>query len=174
MAITANLTVTFGEEKQADNQHLSAEIDSREDGLNDGETNFMPGDTAWFLVYKSDNVAIDKVENSAGTISLGASVSVEKTEDLMFSNTDSATISVPTNALTSSVWLGNSLGTAALQSDQTTIKIASKGVGVLRVTYSATAQPYSIKSPATLAGYDNYAINIVITGKPAASTTITP
>jgi len=122
MAVTANITVSFGTDSGTGDGHLSAEVDGRDDGLNGGETSFEPGDTAYFLVYRSDNVSIDSVECSAGSITSASAGLVTKEQDLSFAGTDSATLSVPASSITSTTWLGKTLGSLSLQPDGVTVR----------------------------------------------------
>jgi hypothetical protein len=64
--------------------YLSAEIDTREEGPNEGKTSFSPGDTVWFLVYKGESVDLVSAEASAGSASLGEEIEVAKSEDVVF------------------------------------------------------------------------------------------
>lgn len=164
------IRVQFGtsSDSAAADGHLSAELDSRTDGLNGGKTSFAPGATAYFLVYKSDNVTITDVIASAGTVSQTSTATVQKTEEIQFEDTDSATIDVPAaSGITSTTWFGRSLGSLSLQSDKTTVKASSKGVAVASVTYDATALVYAITSPASIAGITDYSIIVLVQGGPA-------
>lgn len=162
MAVTANITVSFGSEGAGD--HLSAEIDGREDGLNGGDTSFAPGDTAYFLVFKSDNVEYDEPVCSAGTIITAEGGTVEKEEELTFADTDTASLSVPCTGALTVTWLGRSLGDLTL-TDPMTVKASSKGVAVAKVAYEATADAYGLQSPATLEGLTDFSILVYILGR---------
>ena len=64
----ATIRVQFGNPDGSEAAgHLSAEIDTRPGGLNGGRTSFNPGETAYILVYKSDNVSITDTICSAGS-----------------------------------------------------------------------------------------------------------
>lgn len=161
----ATIRVLFGSPDGSDVGHLSAEIDTRPDGLNGGRTSFNPGETAYILVYRSDNVSITDTICSAGSLSPQGSSVVSVTEELMFEDTNIASIGKPARSgIVSSVWYGRSLGSLALQSDKVTVKAAAKGVGVAKVTYDALAQVYALSSPATLNGETDFSILAVIKG----------
>lgn len=167
MPVTANITVSFGDAAAAAaaNAHLSAEVDGRDDGLNGGETSFAPGDTAYFLIYKSSNVTYDTPVSSAGTISAaGSQITVTKEDDIQFADADSATLSIPAESISSVTWLGRSLGSLTLQADKTTVKASAKGVAVARVTYTCKADAFGLASPATLAGLTDFSILVFILG----------
>lgn len=148
--------------------HLSAEIDTRPTGLNGGRNAFIPGETVYILVYKSDNVTITDTICSAGSMSAQGSVVVSQSEDLMFEDTDTVTLGTPAHTgLTSTTWFGRSLGALTLQSDKVTARAASKGVAVAKVTYEALAQVYALSSPATLNGVADFSILALIKGSAA-------
>lgn len=138
MSVTANITVSFGDRAtDGANGHLSAEIDGRPEGLNQGKTSFSPGDRAHFLVYKSANVTYSRPVESAGTITQGtAGLVVTKEADLQFPDTDTATLGVPALSIESVTWMGRSLGALTL-TDPQTVKASAKGVAVARVRYRA-------------------------------------
>ena len=166
MAVTANITVSFGADGgAAGDGHLSAEVDNRATGLNGGNTQFEPGDTAYFLVFRSDNVRIDSVQSSAGSI-IGATVgTVTREEDLSFADVDSATLRVPASGITSIIWLGRSLGGLSLQADGVTVKTSARGVGVARVTYTAkNVHAYGLAAPSSVAGLTDFSILVFVAG----------
>jgi hypothetical protein len=164
MSVTANITVSFGAEgAAADGSHLSAAIDDRPDGLNGGDTSFMPGDVAYFLVYQSDNVTHDDPIPSAGAVAASGSVSVTRVEDITFANEDTATLSVPASGV-SVKWFGNALGKLTLQPDKMTVKADAKGVAVGRVTYTASAKAYGLTSPLEIGGETDFSILVFILG----------
>jgi hypothetical protein len=163
----ATIRVQFGspDGQGTSEGHLSAEVDARPQGLNGGKTSFSPGETVYILVYKSDNVSITETICSAGSLSAQGTATVTVTDEMMFEETDNASLSVPARAgIDSSVWYGRSLGTLTLQSDKVTVKSAVKGVGVAKVTYEAQAQVYALASPAALNGETDFSILALIKG----------
>lgn len=163
----ATIRVQFGspDSQGGASGHLSAEVDARPGGLNGGRTSFSPGETVYILVYKSDNVRITETICSAGSLSAQGTATVTITDELMFEDTDTASLSVPARAgLASSAWYGRDLGGLTLQSDKTTVKSATKGVGVAKATYEALAQVYALASPATLNGEADFSILALIKG----------
>jgi hypothetical protein len=145
--------------------HLSAEIDTRPGGLNGGRTSFNPGETAYILVYKSDNVSITDTICSAGSLSSQGTAVVSVTEEIMFEDADTANLGKPARTgISQTVWYGRSLGGLSLQSDKVTVKAAAKGVGVAKVTYDALARVYALSSPSTLNGETDFSILALIKG----------
>ena len=83
----------------------------------------------------------------------------------MFEDADTAMLGKPARAgITQAVWYGRSLGGLTLQSDKVTVKAASKGVGVAKVTYDALALVYALSSPAMLNGETDFSILALIKG----------
>ena len=162
----ATIRVQFGSpDGSGASGHLSAEIDTRPGGLNSGRSSFNPGETAYILVYTSDNVTITDTLCSAGSLTAQGAIVVSVTEELMFEDADTASLGKPASAgLSQSVWYGRSLGGLTLQSDQVTVKAAAKGVAVAAVTYDAVASIYALSSPATLNGQTDFSILAVIKG----------
>jgi hypothetical protein len=162
----ATIRVQFGSPDGAGaSGHLSAEVDSRPNGLNGGKTAFQPGETVYILVYRSDNVSITETICSAGSLYAQGTVTVSLTDELMFEDSDTASLSVPArSSLSSSVWYGRDLGPLTLQADKVTVKAASKGVGVAKVSYEALAQIYALASPASLNGETDFSILALIKG----------
>lgn len=162
----ATIRVQFGNpDGSGSDGHLSAEIDSRSDGLNNGKTSFSPGETVHILVYKSDNVSITDALCSAGSLSAQGNAVVTRTEELMFEDADTATLDKPAFVnLAQSVWQGRSLGGLTLQSDKVRVKAATKGVAVAKVTYEAPALVYALSSPSTLNGETDFSILALIKG----------
>lgn len=165
MANTTTLVVQFGTPDSEADAYLSAEIDDRETGLNGGETSFEPGETAYFLVYKSDNVTLRT--NPGPIASAGNAAYATQTididiedEDITFAASAEGQLDVPCKnaALTSYAWVGDVLGTPSLGADRRTVTITpaagkdlKNSAGVLRVNYTAEALPGSIVSPPSIA-----------------------
>lgn len=163
MSVNTNFQISFGAAAGAAGGHLSAEIDGRPEGLNQGRTSFVPGESAGFLVYQSANVRHDAPIPSGGAVaSLGARV-VEREEDVVFPDTNEASLRIPASAIIQVVWMGRSLGALALDGE-TTLRASSKGVAVARVKYRANADAYRLSSPLTLGGLTDYSILIFIQG----------
>lgn len=164
-ATTIKVQFTDPAAAAASNAHLSAEIDARPDGLNGGKTTFEPGSTAYVLIYKSANVALLTPEASAGSFGYSGTASVSITYELQFANTRTATLNVPADSVTSYKWLGRDLGLPVLGSDKQTITVPSAGVGVLSMTYNATATIGALSSPTSLDGESSFSILVLIQGE---------
>jgi len=162
----ATIRVQFGNpDGSGSDGHLSAEVDTRSNGLNGGRSSFSPGETAYLLVYKSDNVSITDTICSAGSLSAQGSAVVTVTEELMFEDSEMATLSKPARSgISQSIWYGRSLGELVLHSDQVTVKSLNKGVAVAKVTYDALAMVYALSSPSALNGETDFSILALIKG----------
>ena len=167
MSVTATLLINFDPGSggsAAENGHLSAEVDSRPEGLNAGKTTFFPGDDVYFFVYASSNVTYETPIPSAGSITALESETVSRTDDISFPNVDTATISVPATGITSYKWLGNQLGALTLQ-DEMTVKADAIGVAVAKIEYTTVPDVYKLSSPSILNGETEFTILIYIQGE---------
>lgn len=159
--VTASLVVQFGAADVDSDGHLSVEIDNRDvsDGGLNASTSFVPGDTAYLLMYRSSNVQIDEVVSSAGSlVDNRQKVILNRTEYLTFAKTNEASLQKP--AITGSIsakWLGNDLGTIQV-TEQLNVRSADVGVGVLKVEYQTEAEVYRLSSPTLLNGETEFTI----------------
>lgn len=162
MAVTTSIVVQFTQ-GGGDSGRLSAEIDSRPDGLNGGKTNFNPGDTAHFLVFKSDDVVIDEVTASAGSITAGVASDYEiKDEWVNFIDTDEANPAKPISSGLTYQWFGNNLGAVRYLNGKLISDV--KGVGVLKISYRTAFLPYSVNSPSSINGLTDFQIGVLVKG----------
>lgn len=160
--VTASLVINFN--ANGANGILAAEIDGRADGYNKGKTSFAPGEDPAFLVFKSDDVTIDSVIPSAGSIATLTGGVMSVTDTLQFADTDEATLSKPYESGFTSKWLGTSLG-AVTRVGATKLVAANRGVGVLKVTYNTRFYAYRLSNvPNPLNGETEYIVLIVISG----------
>lgn len=166
---TTTVRVTFGQTVGRGDTYLSAEIDSREDGLNGGKTSFAPGETVYFLVHKGANVTIDSVEASAGTASLGSEIEYAKEDDVIFEGASTASLPMPSLGIVSVRWMGRALGDVTLGTDAQTLTASSAGVAVARVKYTVKATTGTLTSPASIDGETNFSIAVLITGSVSAA-----
>lgn len=162
-AVVTTVQVSFSE-GGAGAGHLSAEVDSRPDGLNAGRTSFAPGDPVHILVYKSPNVSINNVEASAGSIHPGPQENIEVTDILTFNNSREASLSKPAAGGLSVTWYGASLGALAIGADGVSVQASKSGVAVAKVVYQTAARSYRLSSPLEVNGEKNYQILVLIIG----------
>lgn len=93
--VTTSLQIVFAVEGSSG--EIKAEVDSRELGLNSGETQFYAGDSPGFLVFKEDGVGKLRLESSEGGIQSVTSGSIEVEEWLVFANSNSVGFQYPPN-----------------------------------------------------------------------------
>jgi hypothetical protein len=165
---TIKVQFTNPEAAAAANAHLSAEVDSRPAGLNAGKSTFIPGATAYLLIYKSANVSLLPPQSSAGSFSYGGTASVQHTDELQFADAATASLNVPADGIVSYKWIGRDLGAPVIGMDGKTVTVPTSGVGVLSITYNATALIGALASPASVSGEVDFSILVLIQGEVAA------
>ena len=161
--ISTSIVVNFGQDDQG---ILTAEIDGRPDGYNDGETKFAPGDTAAFLIYATSNVNVNTPVVSLGSVQqIAGPQNLDKEEFITFEDTKEASAGFPVLSGFTYTWLGNDLG-AVTVTDQRTIRAATKGVGVLRVNYTTQYTPWLLTNiPTSIEGETSFPVLIFISGE---------
>lgn len=147
---------------------LSAELDSRAEGLNNGKTSFAPGETANFLVFASPDVTIDALLASFGTpIQISPSPIngglFEVEEWVTFAETAEASLQKPYTSGFTYEWFGNNLGTLTPNGSKVT-KADAKGVGTAKIKYYAAYTAYAIQSPAQMNGKSEFQIIVLVKG----------
>lgn len=160
MTVTTSIVVQFSQ--GASGGSLSAEIDSREDGLNLGKSNFLPGDSASFLVFRSPDVTLDLVSASAGTVSSIGSGLYEVEEWLTFADSVEVTTGKRVHSDFSYQWFGKNLGAVTVSGDK--VVCPTKGVGVLKVSYKAAYEAFTLASPAQINGKSEFQIAVLVKG----------
>lgn len=159
--VTTTIRVSFGS-GQGGAANIQVEVDDRPDGFNSGKTSFNPGDTAWFLVYLPPGYALSGDPALTGgnldTSRAGTVITLEKEVDVVFENTDEATLPYPAQSIISAVWMGNSLGSLTILNDATTLKATTKGFAVARIKYRTQARAYGVISPTNMAGLADFTI----------------
>ena len=167
MGVTASIVVSFGKDADSD-AILIAEVDDRslqEGGLNNGRTQFLPGDTVTYLVYKH-KLSSTTHKSSAGTISQGLVNRSRQIEEVVtFFDTVEGSVRYPIYSLDSVEWLGNNLGAMAAPGG-TQLRAATPGVGVAIVKYTAQFDVWRLNSPSQINGRDSFDIGILVTGVP--------
>lgn len=142
---------------------LIAEVDGREDGYNNGETSFRPGDSPTFLIYASSNVTVDAIETSCGyTTNLGGGQS-DESELLSFASAREAKPGKPISAEAIGKWLGVQGGAFTL--GETNVTIPDKAVAVLKVDYKSSFVAHKLEGiPTELDGETTFDVVIYVSG----------
>lgn len=125
----------------------------------------LGGEAQRFLAFHSADVEIAQVLISEGTlIDLGeADIEIED-EEVTFSNTDEARASKPVRSGFSYTWYGTGLGAITVGADGMTLRAASSGVAIARVSYTTRARRYSLKAPTTSGGRSEFPIAVYVIG----------
>jgi hypothetical protein len=179
-SVTASIVVQFGDEATAAAGYfLTAEIDSRPEGKNGGRTSFLPGQTAYFLVYASPELTVTGLATytptgGANPINLGSGAEpnggdayIEVEEFLTFANSSEANLSklpdAQSNDLVITVVGSNgALGTRTVTG--TKVYYPTPVTAVLKATYTTKARVWSLSSPQSMAGLTTFPIVAVMTG----------
>ena len=158
--VVATLNVSFSDDTAGIGGVLKLEIDDREDGLNNGNTSFKPGDSPAFFMFKDSNVNIVVPPRaSAGGITGSGSGTKEIDENITFSNSDTASLNYPPDGGVTMSWLGNSYNlegtTVTSNSTLPDIELSSlkmpdgkQIIGVLNCKYNSTGSLHKLQSVA--------------------------
>lgn len=154
-----SITVSFTTEADAAAAAaaLIVELDADKNG---DETQFIYGTKVYFRVYTYPvDMKIAIIESDGIITSEGDGVSEEE-EDITFANTNEGSCSKPVKSITSSRWLGNSLG--AISAKGVKITMASEGVAILKLGYKSSFRRFALK----LSGKsdDSYTVLVYIQG----------
>lgn len=166
--VSTTITIQFGDNAESQG-FLTAEIDSRSDGLNAGRSQFQPEEVVWFLVYAGPNVSYDAPVLSDGVLMRGSDVLVPQDEVISFANTKEGKLGKPAEGAIKLNWYGTSLGSSKLGSDKMTLVTEKVGVAVASVKYSARAKAWGIKAPKTSGGAASFPVAVFILGKTQGS-----
>lgn len=146
--VTATLTVQFTSDS-ADSL-LKLEIDGRAGGLNGGKTSFSPGDSVYYLKYKTSDVTELAHVASAGSISGAGTGSTAQEEYIVItSQNTSGNVSYPISSGWTYQWLGNNLGQVKRVGEtgwRLASSITNTDVGVLKVNYNAAFSAYRLSA----------------------------
>ncbi len=142
--VTASVTIGFNKDDAASNT-FSAEVDSRDDGLNLGKSQFNPGDSVGILLYKGNEITNVRSFCTSGSLSQGATVTVDVEEDISFANEDSYNSKYPVNAGTASIeWYGLSVSVTLPAGGKSLFSTAAKAIAVGKLTYKTQAQTWML------------------------------
>jgi hypothetical protein len=142
--VTASVTVNFGGGGTADTGQntFSAEVDSRPEGFNKGNTTFYPNDTVYILLYKGSGVTSVTASSSAGSVSSYSTATVSKTETITLANTREFRTSCPITGSYTITWYGTSPSVS--KQGENLFVTASNAIAVGSITYDTTASVYTL------------------------------
>lgn len=159
--VKATLNVSFGDDDTANaGAGIKLEIDDREDGLNEGETSFQPGDDAYFFMFvdtdKVDLITTTPITTAGGVTSQGSD-SKDIDETISFSDSEEASLGYAPDGAVTMAWLGKAYvldkKTHTLSHYSTlperdgallSIDGGKKVFGVLSATYSTTGSLWKL------------------------------
>lgn len=122
---------------------LSAELDSRVDGLNQGRTSFVVGDSPGFLVFSKSDFRLNAPRATLGSIATAGIALVEVEEWVFVANQTSVSLPKPlSGGFTILSSYGDAPGTVRVSED--TLAFDEPKVAVLRVRYQSQARQYRL------------------------------
>lgn len=131
-----------------------------DDTLNTTKTIFYGDDKCYFRVFSDAPITVLEATNGSITQHL-TDQELTITDYVTFYNANTSTVSYPIKNLISTQWYGSSLGNVVYL-DQTTLKSAYSGFGVLKATYTSKYDVYYLTVPNNLP--DNETGKIIIYG----------
>lgn len=147
-----SLAVTFSEDDEADDDGTSRDLTASielDDTLNEGKTQFKPGDTAYLRIFTVPRTAeLANLQSTAGAVSgpSKAFTTMEVSEEeITFANSDSGQTSKPILAVASVEWMGTPIPAAVTVTRQGGLKLSKKGTGIALVTYTTEYRAGSIR-----------------------------
>ena len=147
--VVATLNVSFDSTADTTTGNIKLEIDDREDGLNNGNTSFKPGDDAYYWLFKDSNVTLLSHQSTAGGISSAGTDTKVIDENITFTNSDTGSLGYPPSSSVTLEWLGRSYeisGTTVrgnstlpeVNGSELVLPNGKKVAGILRCRYSST------------------------------------
>lgn len=163
--VTATVTIQF----TGNNGKLSAEVDSRADGPNNGKTSFSPGDDVYLLVRRSSDVSVAGYASLGTVTKVGNVLGIDERQVLTFPRTRAAELSQEPSGAVNILWLGNGLGghnvkgtTLSLTDEYDT---SNPPVGVAIATYESSGESWKLSNlPSTVSGKSSYEVLVVLVG----------
>jgi hypothetical protein len=163
-AVTATVMVQFTNQGSG---ILTAELDTRPEGYNNGRSTFSAGDEPVILVRKTPNVSM-QIITSAGSCSQFGTGTTEELEFLTYMRTKTASASKPISSGFSSNWYGQSLGVVRVSGNKDVVIDTTEpitGCGVLGITYNSDFIAYKLSGvPAMLNGRSDFSVLVGFIG----------
>lgn len=163
--VTTTVTIQF----TGTDGSLTAEVDSRSDGPNNGKTSFSPGDDVYLLVRKSSDVSVVGYP-SLGTVAKVGDVSgIKEKQVLTFPRTRTAELSQPPSGAVTLTWYGANLGAHTVKGKTLTLTGSydhdNPPVGVALAKYESAAESWKLSGlPSTVDGKTSYEVLVVLVG----------
>jgi hypothetical protein len=166
--ITTSLVIRFQttDGAAAENAILSAELDSREEGLNAGKNRFIYGDSPAYLIYRTDNVTYTQ-QSTAGSVQYVETGSIEVIETISFvADTESNLSKPPLGGVTFTLVAGNGIDVSQLTVVGTKVTSPTEGLAVVKAQYNTRYEAYRLTnvSDPMVEDLEDYEVIIYILG----------
>lgn len=169
--VKTSIAVQFADDVGDTDLLLKAELDSREDGLNNGNTTFRPGDSAGILVYRSPEITTLSTYITAGSlVPAGTGNILIEREELTFTDNETPNQEISLNYPVTSgftyKWLGIDGGPLQLVNNTKIVK-PQAGLGVALISYTTSYVAYRLTSPTSLNEETEFSIVVLFVGNTA-------
>lgn len=144
--ITTSLVIRFQttDGQDASNAILTAELDNRETGLNDGKSVFLYGDSPAYLIYRTSNVSYTQ-DTTAGSVQYVETGQIEVIETIQFvAETESRLSKPPLGPVTFTLVAGKGIDVSALTVSGTKVTSLTEGLAVVKAQYYTQYEAYRL------------------------------
>lgn len=157
--VNTSVTVSFASASSAEGTSIfSAEVDTRDDGFNNGKSSFYKGDSPVILLYSSPNILLTKIQQSEGTYTdLGFGTTLIE-ESLTFTNSREEDLDKPYHSAFEIVGAMPALPIWTLADNK--ILLPANTVAVANIKYVAVFRAYRITNVS-----GNYPVVVYFEGK---------
>lgn len=165
--VTATVTVAFTN-PEGDGE-LTAEVDNREDGPNEGKTSFAPGDDVYLLIRKSKNLTVEGYSTLGSVQLVGPVEGMEERETVVFARTRTAELSKTPSGGVDFKWLGTPPGTPVVKGKTVNLTGAydkkNPPIGIAIATYQSAGESWRLTGiPSTINGETSFEVLVVMVG----------
>lgn len=144
--ITTSLVIQFktSDGAAAENAVLTAELDSRENGLNLGKSQFLYGDSPAYLIYRTSNVTYTQ-ESTAGSVAYVETGLIDVNETIQFlADTESSLSKPPVGDVTFTLVAGRGIVPSALTVVGQKVTSPTEALAVVKATYQTQYEAYRL------------------------------
>lgn len=167
-SIVASLVIEFNDPSSGDDGFsMTAELDSREEGYNAGNTQFVAGDSPAFLVYKSPEITINSIRTTidlvGGSVLYQGSGIENIVEFLKFAEEARANLRRPPFGAVTLEYASGDVRTPSNRGGIVTL--SASGLSVFKATYATQFLAYKlIGAPSSLLGELDFPVIVYIKG----------
>lgn len=161
--VTTTLVVRFSPGSTA-GDGLRAEIDTRPDGLNQGKSHFLPGDSVGFLVYLDPGVEITRIVPTLGVVTHLGIQAVDIDEFVPFADETEARLRAVPSPGGEFQWVGRDGGAISFAGG--VARVTEPVIALLHASYTALPMGFRLTSiPTEVAGLSEFEVMIYIEGR---------